>query len=110
MTLNQKHFTAMALEYQGKSISAICAELGITPLTFSKWRKSPEYKSALVAMATQQIGELLPEATATLGAVMRDESAKPSERINAAKAIFEYSHLGDQKDLEKAIKVQIEYL
>lgn len=110
MELTTKHFKAIALLYEGKSKTQIAKELKITAGTLNRWTNDPDFKTALVAMATQQIGELVPQAVNTLGQVMADDMAKPADRLNAAKAVLDYARITDRKDMEQEITLRVEYV
>lgn len=110
MELTTKHFKAIALLYEGRSKAEIAQELKITVGTLNRWTNDPDFKTALVSMATQQIGELVPQAVNTLGKVMADPMTKASDRLNAARTVLEYARIADRKDMEQDITLHVEYV
>jgi transposase-like protein len=86
---------AVALLARGKNNRETATELGIAERTLYNWRQKPTVQRAIFLRQQQIISdnesktiELLPEAIATLKAIMRDPLARPSDRIAASRALI----------------------
>lgn len=106
MEITPKMLKAIALLYEGKSKQATAFELGLSIKTINRWTDDADFKRAMVDMAAQQIGQLVPEAVTTLSRVMRE--GRHAEQLQAARTILEYAAIGERQD--SALKVSIEYV
>lgn len=110
MELTPKMFKAISLLYEGKSKAQVAEELKITPGTLNRWTNDPDFKAATVSVATQQMGDLVPQAVQTIKGVMGDTMAKPSDRLNAARTVLEYARVMDKAEQDSAITLRVEYV
>ena len=110
MEMTAKQYRCIELLYQGTDHATICEELKITPKTLQKWTTDSDFKRASVELATQQIGELVPQAVQTLKSIIEDRKAKPETKLHTAKAILDYAKIEDRSDLEKSVHVKVEYV
>lgn len=106
MEITPKMMKAIALLYQGKSKQATAFELGMSIKTINRWTEEPDFKRAMVEMAAQQIGQLVPQAVTTLSRVMAE--GRHAEQLQAARTVLEYAAIGERQ--ESAVKVSIEYV
>lgn len=91
-----KHFEAVALQVAcGKTIAAAAHTVHCAPNTAYQLSRLPEFqrrvaeiRSQAVKAAVGVLTNVLTEAVETLAQVMRDDKAKPAERIAAAKVIL----------------------
>lgn len=95
---------------QEKAIIALLSEptmadaanaTGISEVTLWRWLQDESFRllymqarRAAVQRAIARMQSATSEAVETLRAVMKDESAKGSERVSAAKAIIEFAYKG----------------
>jgi len=93
--LREQERMAVALLARGKNNRETATELGIAERTLYTWRQKPTVQRAIFLRQQQIISdnesktiELLPEAIATLKAIMRDPLARPSDRIAASRALI----------------------
>jgi hypothetical protein len=93
--LREQERMAVALLARGKNNRETATELGIAERTLYNWRQKPVVQRAIFLRQQQIISdnesktiELLPEAIATLKAIMRDPLARPSDRIAASRALI----------------------
>jgi hypothetical protein len=93
--LREQERMAVALLARGKNNRETATELGIAERTLYNWRQKPTVQRAIFLRQQQIISdnesktiELLPEAIATLKAIMRDPLARPSDRIAASRALI----------------------
>lgn len=110
MELTPKVYRAISLLYEGRSKTDVAAELKISIGTLTRWTNDPDFKAATVAVATQQIGQLVPEAVQTIKRVMNDQGAKASDRLAAARTVLEYSRITDRQEQDRAVTVRVEYV
>ena len=110
MEITPKMMKAIGMLYEGRSKQAIAKELKITIGTLNRWTNDPDFKAATVAVAVQQVGQLVPEAVRTIREVMTDDMAKPTERLNAARTVLEYAKVLDQHELDQQITLRVEYV
>lgn len=110
MEMTPKMFKAVSLLYEGKSKKEIAEELKISAATLGRWLNDPDFKAATVSVASQQIGQLVPDAVQTIQRVMFDDMAKPAERLNAARTVLEYARVLDREEMDREITVRVEYV
>lgn len=103
-------FRAIALQYEGKSKQEIAEELHISIGTLNRWTNDPDFKAAVVSIATQQIGQLVPQAVQTIQGIMSDDLAKPAEKLNAARTVLEYAKIAEREEQDKSITLRVEYV
>lgn len=110
MEVTPKMYRAISLLYEGKSKADVAAELKISAGTLNRWTNDPDFKAATVAVATQQIGQLVPEAVQTVKRVMNDQGAKASDRLAAARTVLEYAKIAEREEQDRAVTVRVEYV
>lgn len=110
MEMTPKQYRAISLLYEGKSKADVAAELKISTGTLTRWTNDPDFKAATVAVATQQIGQLVPEAVQTVKRIMGDPGARSSDQLAAAKTVLEYAKIADRGEMERAVTVRVEYV
>lgn len=92
--LREPERMAVALLAQGKNNRETASQLGISERTLWGWRQKPVVQRAIFLRQQQIISdnesqtiELLPEAIKTLTDIMRDPTARASDRIAASRAL-----------------------
>jgi transposase-like protein len=86
---------AAELLARGKTCREVSRALGIAEKTLYNWRKRPAVQRAIYALQQELIDiseskglALMPDAIATLTAIMHDENARASDRIAASRALL----------------------
>ena len=86
---------AAELLARGKTCREVSRALGIAEKTLYNWRKRPAVQRAIYALQQELIDTseskglaLMPDAIATLTAIMNDENARASDRIAASRALL----------------------
>lgn len=93
--LREQERLAADLLARGKTCREVARALGIAEKTLYNWRKRPAVQRAIYNMQQELIDSsqskglaLMPEAIATLTAIMNDENARASDRIAASRALL----------------------
>lgn len=109
MEITPKMIKAIGLLYEGKTKQEIANDLKISVSTLNRWTNNDDFKAALVAVASQQFGQLVPEATATIREIMGDTAAKPGDRLNAARTVLEYAKVLDRSAMDANVTLRVVY-
>jgi transposase-like protein len=93
--LRENERMAADLLARGKTCREVARALGIAEKTLYNWRKKPIVQRAIYNIQQELIDSsesrglaLMPEAIATLTAIMNDENARASDRIAASRALL----------------------
>lgn len=93
--LRENERMAAELLARGKTCREVSRALGISERALYNWRKKPVVQRAIYAVQQELIDTsesrglaLMPDAIATLTAIMNDENARASDRIAASRALL----------------------
>lgn len=93
--LRENERMAAELLARGKTCREVARALGISERALYNWRKRPAVQRAVYALQQELIDvseskglALMPDAIATLTAIMNDESVRASDRIAASRAVL----------------------
>lgn len=93
--LRENERMAAELLARGKTCREVARALGISERALYNWRKRPAVQRAVYALQQELIDvseskglALMPDAIATLTAIMNDENARASDRIAASRALL----------------------
>lgn len=99
--LKPQQTQALNLLLQGRTQSAVAAELGISRTTLNSWLKLAEFQTQLTEGQMELWHAALNRAIAstedaiqTLATICRDPAAKPSDRIAAASRLLDLAMKG----------------
>lgn len=109
--LRETERMAAELLARGKTCREIARALGISERALYNWRKRPAVQRAVYALQQELIDTsesrglaLMPDAIATLTAIMNDENARASDRIAASRALLNgAAAYQERKMLERTI-------
>jgi hypothetical protein len=96
--LTQIQERAIVALLANSTIKRAAKSIGVDETTLWRWLQEKEFHNAYraarrecVSQSIARLQQVSTEAVSTLREVMRDKTAKGSERVSAAKAIIEYS-------------------